>query len=186
MQIVIGSKFYAKQKNSPDSEELSAIARGEISLRQRAIRLLAGRERSRAELVKKLAAYGTTEEISAVLDELTELGLLSDQRYAASYVRSQAARLGRSRLAHSLRAKGIATDLAAETLTSQLNSSVDNDEFHRATALWARKFDKVPSDAKEWAKQARFLQYRGFSSEVIRRILRDAKAAANESGEVSA
>lgn len=45
------------------------------SLRQRAIRLLAGRERSRAELIKKLAEHGTADEITVVLDELTELGL---------------------------------------------------------------------------------------------------------------
>ena len=186
MQIVMGGKFDTKQKNSRDSDELSAITRGEISLRQRAIRLLAGRERSRAELEKKLGDHGTAEEISAVLDELTALGLLSDERYAASYVRSHAARLGRSRLAHSLRTKGISTALATEQLATQLDSNADNDEFQRATALWARKFGKVPADAKEWAKQARFLQYRGFSGDVIRRILRDAKAAANESGEAGA
>ncbi len=156
-----------------------------LSLRQRAIRLLAGRERSRAELVKKLAEHGTVDEISIVLDELTELGLLSDERYAASYVRSHAARLGRSRLAQTLRSKGIGNELAADQLDTQLATETDNDEFHRAAALWNRKFGEVPKDAKEWARQARFLQYRGFSTDVIRRILRDAKEAAMESGEAN-
>lgn len=153
-----------------------------LSLRQRAIRLLAGRERSRAELIKKMAEYGTADEISAVLDELTELGLLSDERYAASYVRSHSARLGRSRLAQNLRAKGIGSDLAAEQLDTQLATETDSDEFQRANALWTRKFGQVPNDAKEWARQARFLQYRGFSTDVIRRILRDAKEAAKAIG----
>lgn len=153
-----------------------------LSLRQRAIRLLAGRERSRAELVKKMAEHGTVDEISAVLDDLTELGLLSDERYAASYVRSHSARLGRSRLAQTLRAKGIGSDLAAEQLDTQLATEIDNDEYQRANALWTRKFGQVPKDAKEWARQARFLQYRGFSTDVIRQILRDAKEAANSVG----
>ena len=153
-----------------------------LSLRQRAIRLLAGRERSRAELIKKLAEHGTADEITVVLDELTELGLLSDERFAASYVRSHAARLGRSRLAQTLRAKGIGSELAAEQLDTQLATETDNDELQRANALWTRKFGQVPKDAKEWAKQARFLQYRGFSTDVIRRILRDAKEAASAIG----
>jgi len=149
-------------------------------LRQRALRLLAGREHSRAELTRKLDGHASEDEIVLVLDALQNDGLLSDQRFAASYVRTHAARLGRSRLAQTLRAKGIATDLADQELDSQLNQEGQSDELERARALWGRKFGSVPVDAREWARQARFLQFRGFSSEVIRKVLRDAKRADGE------
>jgi regulatory protein len=156
-----------------------------LSLRQRAIRLLAGREHTRSELTKKLNPYATADEILAVLDELQALDLVSDERAAASYVRTHAARLGRTRLAQALRARGISGELATEQLDTQLDTETDNDEFQRAHTLWNRKFGNVPKDAKDWARQARFLQYRGFSTDVIRRILRDAKQAAIDSGEAN-
>ena len=180
MQVAMGG-----ENNQGGGVKFGADA-GSLSLRQRAIRLLAGREQSRAELTKKLAAHGTAEEVAAVLDELQELQLLSDERVAASYVRSHAARLGRSRLAQTLRSKGISGELATEQLDAQLDTDSDNDEFQRATVLWTRKFGSVPVDAKAWAKQARFLQYRGFSGEVIRKILRDAKEAESELKDVDA
>ena len=54
------------------------------------------------------------------------------------------------------------------------------DELERACHLWARKFGNVPADAREWARQARFLQFRGLSSEVVRKVLRDAKLAGDQ------
>ncbi|MBK9522560.1 MAG: regulatory protein RecX [Rhodocyclaceae bacterium] len=150
------------------------------SLRQRALRLLAAREHTRAELTRKLSGQATQDDIALVLDALQNDGLLSDERFAASYVRTHAARLGRSRLAQTLRAKGVAADLANQELDFQLNQDGQSDELERARVLWARKFGKVPADSREWARQARFLQFRGFSSEVVRKVLRDAKLAGNQ------
>ena len=47
------------------------------------------------------------------------------------------------------------------------------DEPTRAAAIWHSKFGHAPRDAREWARQARFLQGRGFSGEVIRRLLKE-------------
>jgi bifunctional ADP-heptose synthase (sugar kinase/adenylyltransferase) len=52
-------------------------------------------------------------------------------------------------------------------------ATVGDDETARARAVWARKFDGPPSDAKSWAKQARFLQSRGFSVDSIHKVLRE-------------
>lgn len=136
-------------------------------LRQRAIRLLARREHTRAELARKLTPHGTTEEIDTVLNELAQSGLQSDARFAESYVRSQAARLGAARLRHTLRMKGVPADL--------IETQVDDlpDELVRAREVWQRKFTAPPADAREWAKQARFLQGRGFSAELIHRLLKE-------------
>ena len=67
--------------------------------------LLARREHTRAELSRKLAPHGTQEEIDTVLNELAGSGLQSDARFAESYVRSQAARLGAARLRQTLRTR---------------------------------------------------------------------------------
>ena len=146
--------------------------RPQPSLRGRAVKLLARRDHSRAELSKKLSPLGTSEEINAVLDQLEQTGLLSDARAAAAYVRGHAARFGAAKLSHSLRAKGISADLIDASLAQQEAGS----EIQRARELWQRKFGHLPTgdlrDAKEWARQARFLQSRGFSAEIIRKLLK--------------
>jgi len=136
-------------------------------LRQRAVRLLARREHTRAELARKLAPHGTQNEIDSVLNELARAGLQSDARFAESYVRAQAARLGAARLRRTLRQKGIDGELA-EAHVAELP-----DELERARTVWTKKFAVPPADTREWARQARFLQGRGFSAETIRKLLKD-------------
>jgi len=136
-------------------------------LRSRAIRLLARREHTRAELAGKLATHGTQEDIETVLADLERSGLLSDARAAAAYVRGHAARFGAARLRQTLRTKGVDSELIEEQV-AELPA-----EIERAREVWARKFGSAPGDAREWAKQARFLQSRGFASDVIRRLLKD-------------
>jgi regulatory protein len=137
----------------------------------RAVRLLARREHTRAELARKLAPYGTEEEIEIVLNELSRTGLQSDARFAESYLRSQAGRLGGARLRQTLRQKGVASDTIDEQVTDL------PDESARARDVWNRKFGVPPTDAKEWARQARFLQGRGFSTDIIRRLLKEKDVA---------
>jgi regulatory protein len=140
-------------------------------LRSRAIRLLARREHSRLELARKLADHGSQEEIDIVLQSIAESGLLSDARFAEAYVRSHAARFGAARLRQTLRQKGIAVELIDAQLAGA--DQDHGDELSRARSLWVRKYATVPADAREWARQARFLQSRGFSSEVIRKLLKN-------------
>ena len=136
-------------------------------LYQRAVKLLARREHTRVELARKLAAHGTTEEIDTVLNHLAASGLQSDARFAASLVRSQAARLGAARLRQTLRAKGVGAELIADHVEAL------PDELGRARAIWQKKFAAPPADRNEWARQARFLQGRGFSVEIIRKLLKE-------------
>ena len=142
------------------------------SLRQQALKRLARREHSRFELEQKLSALGTTEEIAAVLDHLEQTGLLSDQRTASAYLSSQAARFGTAKLKHTLRAKGIADELIAASLAEAARSETLASEEVRALAIWRRKYGQLPVDAREWARQARFLQSRGFSIETIKKTLK--------------
>jgi len=136
-------------------------------LRRRAIGLLARREHSRAELARKLAAEGTVEEIDTVLAQLEAEGLLSDARFAEAYVRSHAERFGGAKLRQTLRARGVDEELFQAPLGAL------PDELARARAVWVKKFGAAPADRREWARQARFLQSRGFAPEVVVRLLKE-------------
>jgi regulatory protein len=129
---------------------------------------LARREHSRQELARKLADHGTREEIDAMLAQLESEGLLSDARYAEAYLRSHGERFGAARLRQVLREKGIAAEVAAAPLAEL------GDELERARAVWLKKYGELPRDPREWARQARFLQSRGFAPELIRRLLNEA------------
>jgi regulatory protein len=145
------------------------------TLRERAMRCLARREHSRAELARKLGGLVESAEdvetLAALLDDLTARGFLSDERYAEIRVSARCARFGNTRLAHELRTQGVAEEVVTETLAA---NDREFSEFARALQVWQRKFDSLPtaSEHKERARQTRFLLYRGFSGEIIQRVLR--------------
>jgi regulatory protein len=140
------------------------------SLKSKALRMLATREHSRAELKRKLEAKAQEgDDVEAVLERMEETGLQSDERFAESYVRARASRLGTSRLQHELARRGVAPEIAADALSGVL----EEDELTRARGVWSKKYGQPPGDRQEWARQARFLQSRGFSAEIIRKLLRD-------------
>ena len=130
--------------------------------------MLARREHSRAELARKLADEGTPQEIQDVLEQLERSGLLCDARFAESLVASRAARLGNARLRHDLRARGVGEELIAAALPAEAGS-----ELGRAREVWRRKFGAAPADRADYARQARFLQGRGFAVDIIRKVLKE-------------
>jgi regulatory protein len=139
------------------------------TLRERALRLLARREHTRAELVRKLAAHAeSAEEIDAVLDDFVARRLLSDARYAEMRLNARGARFGNARLEQELRAAGVGGEVAGDALAGV------GDELARASEVWRRKYGgaDVPNDAAGRARQMNFLMRRGFSGETIRRLLR--------------
>lgn len=140
-----------------------------LSLRDRALRCLAQRDHSRVELARKLSAHGSLAELAEVLHDLKEQGLQSDSRFAGSYIRAKARRLGNGRLAQELAKRGVDRELIGEALAGP---EVE-DELGRAREVWNRKFGAPPTDRQEWARQARFLQGRGFAIDTIRKLLKD-------------
>jgi len=136
-------------------------------LRERALRLLARREHSRAELVRKLKAHAQpADDLEALLDDLARRKLLSDERYAESRAHVLSRKFGAARIAHELRAKGVNDELA-----EQAEKTARATEVERAQTVWRRKFPAGPKTREERAKQMRFLQSRGFSFDVIRSVL---------------
>ena len=111
---------------------------------------------------------GDTAAVERVLDALEAQGLLSEERFTEQYV---GARLGRGhgprRIREELRRRGVGAAAAGEALD-------------RSPAFWSerasrertRRFgEAAPADYREWARQARFLERRGFTPEQIRSAL---------------
>lgn len=139
-----------------------------LSLRERAIRYLAQREHSRAELARKLTRYASEpDEIAPLLDDLVRRRLLSDERYAEARAHSLAPRFGAARIKHELRAKGV-----AKATIERVASATRGNELERARVAWAKRFGGAGASAPERARQARFLAGRGFSHDVIRKVIR--------------
>jgi regulatory protein len=142
--------------------------RREKSLLARALGYLARREHSRAELARKLAPHAeSAEQLTSLLTALEAKKLLSETRFVEVLARSRGARFGAARIRQELRAHQVQDDLV-RPVVDQLRQS----EFERARALWERKFGSPAADAAARIRQMRFLAGRGFSADVIRKIVR--------------
>ena len=136
-------------------------------LRERALGYLARREHSRFELARKLAQAGFDEaDIGILLDDFEARNWLSDVRFAESWVADHRAKAGGVKLAYELRQRGVSEAIIEAVLGEHRES-----ELERAREVWRRKFGTPPADAAEKARQMRFLQSRGFATDVIRRIV---------------
>ena len=135
-------------------------------LKARALRYLVRREHSRAELARKLAPHAeSAEAVEAVLDLLLSRKHLSDERFAEERARVLSRKYGAARIRQDLRARGIADEVIDRVSASG--------EFERARAIFDKKFPVESKDRAEQAKRARFLQSRGFSYDVIARLLKN-------------
>ena len=176
-----------------------ARPRARLSLKGRALQLLAQRDQSRLELRGKLLRYAAAEararavdaeaggsggegdasdvgdeggegdrrhaEVEALLDWLEANRFLSAERFAESRVHAREARFGNRRIRAELAQHGVA-------LSPEVAQALTESELQRAAAVRERRFQEPPRDAAERAAQARFLAGRGFSPEVIQRVLR--------------
>jgi len=174
-----------------------------LSLKARALAFLAQREHSAAELRRKLLRHArrqvdasadagngpgagsdadaemgeavaqadedidTVARVDDLIDWLRTHRYLSEDRFAESRVHARSARYGNLRIRQELAQHGVA-------LTAQATQALKDSELQRAVQVWQRKFGVPPADAGARAKQARFLAQRGFSPEVVARVLRGA------------
>ena len=177
-----------------------ARAGKKLSLKGRALALLAQRDHSAAELRRKLLRHARAEagagaginadadadantdagaddaatRIDAVIDWLRAQRYLSEERFVEGRVHARSARYGNLRIRQELAQHGLA-------LSPQAAQTLQENELQRATLVWQRRFGTAPLDAAQRAKQARFLAQRGFSADVVARVMRG--AAAGEPGD---
>jgi len=138
-------------------------------IEQAAVRLLASREHTLVELRRKLAAKVQDGELlEQVLAGLQAQRLQSDERFVEQYIESRRRKgYGPVRIRHELQQRGV----DAELIEAWLDEA---DDGWRALVqdVCRRKFGSArPSDFKARARQARFLEYRGFPVELIREVI---------------
>ncbi|MEQ7917758.1 recombination regulator RecX [Xanthomonas sp. WHRI 1810A] len=148
---------------------MSAVLDTPVAIRRTAMDLLARREHGRVELTRKLRQRGAPPElIEPALDRLTEEGLLSESRYLESFVSYRArSGYGPLRIREELSQRGLPRpdiELALKECGIDWHEKLED--------TWRRKFSgQLPSDVKERARQGRFLIYRGYSMDMIGRLL---------------
>jgi regulatory protein len=138
-------------------------------LKSKAIYFLSKREYAYLELFNKLKKYSDNfTEIKTLLDELKKDGYLSEDRYIKSYINSKKNKSGIAKIKYNLKLKTGNAQLVDKILAE---SSID--EYESALLVWQKKFKgAVTTDKTEIARQARFLQSRGFSFTTINKILK--------------
>lgn len=145
-------------------------------LRARALRLLARREHTRAELARKLAPQAASREVlDALLVQLERRKQLSDERYAEARAHQLSRKFGALRVRRELVAKGVEQEAVA-----RFAADVEKTDLERARSILGRKYRAAATSPKERMRRARFLQSRGFSPEVIRQALGRWRAEASE------
>ena len=140
-----------------------------LTLRNSALNLLANREHTKFELQCKLVAKGfEAREIAIVVQELEKQGLQSDKRFVESYVAMRSKRgFGPIRIRAELCERGVDQELIEQFLSDRKSIWVELAENTRS-----KKFGReIPGDLREQAKQMRYLYYKGFDSDLIRKLL---------------
>jgi regulatory protein len=133
-------------------------------LRARALRLLARREHSDKELVRKLSPHAeSSEALDVLISELKAKNQLSEARFAEERARQLSRKYGAARIRQDLKSKGV-----GEELVGHVSSEGD---LERARAILERKYRQPAATREERAKRMRFLQSRGFSSDTIFNLL---------------
>ncbi|MEP7139307.1 MAG: RecX family transcriptional regulator [Caldimonas sp.] len=151
------------------------------SLKSRALQLLAQRDQSRVELRRKLLRHARSdvavapagdddgaaavEQVEALLDWLEANRFLSSERFVESRVHAREARFGNQRIRSELAQHAL-------VLPPELAAQLADSEMARASAVRERRFPASPRDAGERAAQSRFLAARGFSPELVHRLMR--------------
>ncbi|AMK75651.1 MULTISPECIES: regulatory protein RecX [Methylomonas] len=143
------------------------------------LRLLARREHSRRELLDKLALRGfNRDEVEPVIDEMAEQNWQNDERYTECYVRQRIqSGYGPMRIRYELQQRGINDadlDTQADEQGGWQNLLLD---------VYLGKYgDEKSLTQNEWLKRSRFLQQRGFSGEMIKRLFAELKIKLCRSG----
>src|SRR3990172_5452776 len=148
------------------------MVKREISLRGRALAMLARREHTRVEMTRKLSPHSESpEQVEQLLDALAARGWLSEARFAESRANTLARKFGSRKIEYDLNSRGVSAEVVEQTVERALAQELEN-----CRAAWQRKFGALPQDASERGRQMRFLVGRGFSAEAVRLVLKSGGA----------
>ncbi len=141
-----------------------------VKVRDCAVRLLARRDHSAAELKRKLLQRGfRTESCDGIIVWLLDKGFLDDRRFAKRWAEASLAsgRCFGLRLRHELQQRGVDATLASEVVAEL---AADHNESSTIRALADQRFpgfNTFKATDREKRRIFGFLQRRGFSANAI-------------------
>jgi regulatory protein len=146
----------------------------EAAARELVLRRLTQGPRTRAQLVRVLAARGFAEAtITRVLDRFSEVGLIDDEAFAQAWVESRHAGRGLARraLAHELRARGV----AEETVDHAVAQLTRDQEEETARILVRRRLQSGTGETRDVRvrRAAGALARKGYSGALAFRLIRE-------------
>jgi len=159
-----------KERDQPEAEHEKLLKRAKNT----AYRYLTIRPRSRKELADKLQDKEFSDPmIAAVLEHVTRLGYLDDGKFAAQWAASRirSRGFGRRRLEQELRIKGISSDIIKDTLNTLLEEAPEADTARKEAEKKLRTLIRFEPQVRR-RRLAGFLERKGFSSDIIRTVLR--------------
>lgn len=166
------ARFHIEEGNDLPAKTYEMIEK-EILLkraRDRALYLLQSQGRTQAEMIKKLKDDGYSQSVTErVLSFLQEYHFIDDNAYTENYIHVNKGRKSKRQITYELQQKGVDRDQIRQMLEE---NPVDEEETVRAL-LKKKTGGRIPEDKKEIQKLAAFLGRKGFSFEVISRVLRD-------------
>ncbi|NLP00591.1 MAG: regulatory protein RecX [Clostridiaceae bacterium] len=164
-------------ENMVISEEQLSFIREKVlvrSARERAVRYLTFKDRSENEILRKLIDAGFDKTVAQnAVNELRTIGYLDDTRYAMKYLseRIRTKALSKKSLGFELKNKGIDKDIIEKAL-----SEFETDDYEVALREGKRKFGKYDLNDKKTEQRAyRFLLHRGFSYEIVNKVIKEMK-----------
>lgn len=102
------------------------------------------------------------------MSELEGRKLLSNHRFAEQRAHVLSRKYGAARIRQDLKARGVPDEVAEMSVSSVSAEG----ELERAAAILQKKYRSAAGTREEKAKRVRFLQSRGFSGDVIYRLIR--------------
>ena len=157
-----------------DEEELTAFEEAAGSRRafNSALNSLDYRDHSEKEIRAKLMRKHGAEYVDEAVEKLIDLDLINDQRYAENYARElfEHKKFGKIRIKSELIAKGIASDIASETVNS-LFEDEEPDNIQRIVDIIEKKYYNRMNDEVGRKKVFSALQRMGYSFSDIREAM---------------
>ena len=166
------ARFHIEEENDLSEQTYEKI-KEEILLkraRDRALYLLQSQGRTKAEMIQKLQKDGYPDDvIREVMSFLEEYHFVDDSSYTENYIHVYKSRKSPRQIVFELQQKGVDKD----TISRMLEEAPINEDDTVRVLLKKKTGGQIPADWKERQKLAAFFGRKGFSFDVIQRVLRE-------------
>ncbi len=138
-----------------------------------ALRILTGRDHTKAELIHKLKQRGfDPNDIEKAVSECERLDYINDERAARVYIEQLIRKgYGRKRIDYEMNKKGLTGERIQNILSESVSGADELEGAERILKKNIRRFERESDLEKRRNKIYRFLYTRGFSQETIRKLI---------------